>query len=309
MRGFEAHVRNDVALLHRDFLFILAMVLTLALFVIIAFVHSSMYAENASWATMDIEEVKNQQQSIIHQYWMSIMGVESLVILLFSVLIFAVENETGTFALTLTYGVKPWQVHLSKILVMTVIGAMLSIISLIFFIIIFSSMNELFVSLPELLSSAIFPMLFSTTIASLGLFVSVLFRKKNSAVVVSLIILFSMQATFSFGMSIGYNDALQDLSAESTYFDITNEDIRDSFPQHMKLLLSLNPFVIQEGLIHTTVDSQEILGNAGRQYFTLMDIWGDLALGLSMILSLNILSIIALNRRYTVRHVKYEEPM
>lgn len=309
MREIESHLRKDMAFLYRDSLFVLATLLALVLFVVFAFSCSGVYDKNVSGMTMTMEDMQNLQRSLLYQYWMSVMGIESLVVIFFSAFMIAIENETGTLGLTLTYGVKLWQVYLSKLLTLIILGMMLNIIALVTFIAIFSSVNALHVSLLELLSTAIFPTLFSITIASLGLLMSALLRKKNSAVVVSLITLMLLQALFSYGMAVGYNDAVRDLNENHIYGKNTNEDVLDHFSQEMKLLLLLNPYLVQEGLVHTTVSSQGTPEYASQQYFTLMSIWGDFAFALVVIVCLNIMALSVLSHRFKVRHVVYVDTM
>jgi ABC-type transport system involved in multi-copper enzyme maturation permease subunit len=298
MNELVTQLRKDLKLLGNDATFAIFIAVLAAISLFLAFTLSSSYVNSFySYSSITTEHsiILMQKRALVN-YWGQLLNIEAAVMLGAAAMSMSVEKDSGMLRYTLSTKAKKMPFFLSKFIVVTLIALIASVIGLLAYLAAFLVMDMPTIPAGAMLASLAFPMITLIVFATLGLLLASLIRKKGMAVVIAIVVFFLLSLMGTMSMSIGYNEAYKVNS------HITALNATDYMPVQYKVLILMNPTVLQYGTIQTVDlspnDLQYLLGYGYGGFGTpvMYDASGGILLGLAMIAVLFVLGFLLFSR-------------
>lgn len=309
MKTLRAFLRKDIKLLTSDTFLALLLMLVVAFCTIIAYSMSSGYIDLIDSTPMElkIEQLLFMQKMTLSRYWYAVISIESLVILLISTLAFSAEKETGMFKYILAYRCGTAIPTISKFVSLLPVCFIFSLVPAVCFIITFSAIASNMLDLTTIFLSMIFPTLIFVTLTSIGLLFSTLSKKKHMAVVSAVMIFILLTLIFDLSASSGYEDVKTAYYyAYGDYGYLTNDDMRELFPNAYSFLIALNPLSMRQG-INLLLNIEETGGGMfNEETFALFDTGTYMLIGLALTIVFLLASTLSLRRERKECHITFD---
>ncbi len=247
--------------------------------------------------TLSIADKELKQLMCLLDFWKMVIPIEVLILLMVSSLTLSMEKENGMLRFILAYGKNRSLIFISKSLVVAMVSLIAVLIPALAFLLgIYTMGQEVLIDAGLMLASAAFPLLIMLSVSMLGILISSLSKKRHTAVIIAVMAFLVITGAYTSALEGGMIDASLEYHQEHIDQFMTNADARMLFPEDKKLMLLLNPLLMQEGLLHVLNLTGGEMNLAYVEAFAFYDEATDASIGIIMASSLFLMGYVSFMR-------------